>query len=108
MAGSTSEQAPPDTPAADGTGYMYQAYVCAHAGWWNHWRGRVITCDEGGRYRYWPWRYTRDRDRLVRLLQNEIYRDIRWRHGGAEVRFGEAPLCRDAAGDTPGRGAQVG
>jgi hypothetical protein len=70
--------------SADGT-YTYQVYVRPYPGWWRRWHGRVITRDADGRNRFWPWRYGRDRDALVRSLWDEVHRDIEWRRGDAAV-----------------------
>jgi hypothetical protein len=65
--------------------YTYQVYVRPYPGWWRRWHGRVITRDPEGQHRFWPWRFARDREELVRSLWEEVHRDIEWRRGGVAV-----------------------
>lgn len=75
-----SPVAPVDEPA-----HTYRVYVRPYPGWWRRWRGRVITQDGDGRHRFWPWRYGRSRDALVKTLWDEVHRDIEWCDGSAVV-----------------------
>ena len=60
--------------------YMYQVHVRRRRGLWKRWQGRVVTRDLQGTRRFWPWRMSHDRDRLVQQLWEETMRDIQWRN----------------------------
>ena len=65
--------------------YTYRVYVQPYPGWWRRWHGRVIARDAAGRNRFWPWRYGRDRDALLRTLRADVERDIGANRDGVEV-----------------------
>ena len=75
--------------------HTYRMYVKRYPGWWRRWHGRVITRDADGRSRFLPWRYGRNRDSLVRMLQADVERDLgaRRRHVTVEVLEVETTLA---------------
>jgi hypothetical protein len=69
--------------------YMYQVHVRRRHGVWKRWQGRVVTRDLQGTRRFWPWRLSHDRDRLVQQLWEETMRDIQWRNSETPVEIVE-------------------
>ncbi|HEY3764673.1 MAG TPA: hypothetical protein VGL44_05905 [Gaiellales bacterium] len=67
--------------------FTYQVYLSPYSGWWQRWRGRVITRDEEGVLDIWEWQSARSRERLVEALWAEVHRDIAGRRGGAAVQL---------------------
>jgi hypothetical protein len=65
--------------------HIYQVYVRPYPGWWKRWHGRVITRDENDLRRFWPWRYHRSREALVRTLSADVHRDVGASRDGVAV-----------------------
>lgn len=84
----TSEGVVEDVVAAP-RAYMYQVHVRRRRGFWKRWQGRVVTRDLQGTRRFWPWRLSHDRDRLVQQLWEETMRDIQWRNSDTPVEIVE-------------------
>src|SRR4051794_26184067 len=83
-----TDQAVDDVVAAP-RAYIYQVHVRRRRGLWKRWQGRIVTRDLQGTRRFWPWRHSHDRDRLVQQLWEETMRDIQWRNSDLPVEIVE-------------------